>query len=196
MAIDSKIPQISALRKRVEVRFGEKPSVHARFEALCDDIFAQTKEHMSVTTLERLWGYSTRISNSVSLRTLDVLCHYAGESSWAEFRKNLKESAGEESDMFDVESVKSENLECGKRLRIGWQPDRICVIRHLGNCRFVAEETQNAKMKPGDTFSCLQFQLHSPLYLENFSAAADSGKESLRYAVGLKNGLTMLEILE
>ena len=195
MSIDSKIPEIAALRNSVEARFGEKPTVHARYEALCEDIFLRTKERLSVTTLERLWEYSTRSCKSVSEHILNVLCRYVGADGWAGFLKDIKEASREESDMFDIESVMSETLECGKRLRIGWQPDRVCVIRHLGNCRFVAEETRNAKMQPGDTFSCLQFQLRTPLFLENFIPAADSTAAPLRYGIGLKNGLTMLEIL-
>ena len=37
------------------------------------------REHISPTTLERVWGYSTRHYDTVSRCTLDVLARYAVE---------------------------------------------------------------------------------------------------------------------
>jgi hypothetical protein len=72
-------------------------------------------------------------------------------------------------------------------------PDRVCVIRYLGDNRFVAEQTLNSTMQAGDTFSCLQFQKGRELHLDDFRKA-DPG-ERFRYVVGLDSGLTTLEIM-
>lgn len=193
MAIDSKSPEISVLRQRVEARFGQTPMVHAQFVILGDEIFRQTKEHVSETTLERIWNYSTRGYQTVSLRSLDVLCRYIGISDWNAFLLKLKEENGSESDIFDVPAISTKNLDAGSRIKIGWQPDRVCIVRYLGDNRFVCEESRNAKMKPGDSFSCLQMQLHNPLYLDDFSSP-DLPAGS-RYGIGLRHGLTVLQVL-
>lgn len=195
MAIDSKIPEISELRLRTEARYGHPVKVHADFVALSEDIFITTKEHLSESTLERVWSYSTRGYETVSRRTLDVLCNYLGKKNWENFLKDLQTEGGRESDFFDRESIKSADLVPGCRLRIGWHPDRECIIRYLGDNRYKAEDTRNSQLKPGDTFSCLQFFLQSPAYLEDLSDSEGAIKGS-RYGIGLRNGLTRLQLLE
>lgn len=194
MAIDSKSPQISLLREKVEKAFGRTPHVHSDFEDLRDSIFAASKDHISETTLERLWGYSTRSYDSVSRRTLDVLSAFAGANDWETFLQQLKEEGNSESDMFDYEFIDVTDLQPGDRLRIGWLPDRLCIIRYLGSSRFVAEETRNSKLEPGDTFSCLQLQLHRPLYVSDLRS--ESGElKGVSYGIGLQHGLTTLQRL-
>lgn len=195
MAIDSNLPEIVVLQDRIEARYGSRMKVHADFVSLCDEIFGRTKEHISETTLERLWNYSTRGYRTVSLRTLDLLCRYIGVEDWGAFLQKLKEEGGVESDYFDHESLDTDRLEIGDRIRLGWKPDRECIFRYLGDSRFVAEETRNSKMLPGDTFYCRQFQLHSPLYLERF-LPADGSRPAGRYGIGLTHGLTMLQKLK
>ena len=194
MAIDSKFPQISLLREKVEKAFGRTPHVHSDFEDLRDSIFAASRDHISETTLERLWGYSTRGYDSVSRRTLDVLSAFAGATDWETFLQQLKEEGNSESDMFDYEFIDVADLQPGDRLRIGWLPDRLCIIRYLGSSRFVAEETRNSKLEPGDTFSCLQLQLHRPLYVSDLRS--ESGElKGVSYGIGLQHGLTTLQRL-
>lgn len=194
MAIDSKSPEIVLLRERVERLFGRKLEVHSDFEELRDTIFSATKEHISETTLERIWGYSTRGYNSVSKRILDVLSAYSGAGSWNLFLLRVRETEESESDLFDLDSVNSADLQPETRLRIGWPPDRICIIRYLGDNRFVAEETCNSKLLPGDTFLCSQFQLHRPNYLTDLKDI-DGNLKGRSYGIGLRHGLTSLQIL-
>lgn len=194
MAIDSKIPMISALRQAAEEAFGAPLKVHSDFVVLSDRIFNKTRQHISETTLERLWNYSTRGYDTVSRRTLDVICYFCGVGNWEDFLLRLKKENNCESDIFDREVIHVANLTEGSRLRIGWQPDRVCTIRYLGENRFIAEETQNSKLCPDDTFECTQFQIHSPAYLYDLRDASGSQK-GMRYGIGLNNGLTMLQLL-
>lgn len=194
MAIDSKIPEVSVLRGEVERTFGRPLQIHSDFEALREEIFERTRQHVSETTLERLWEYSTRGYEGVQRRTLDVLCGYIGVESWQKFTDNLKKTALSESAFFDEDTVNASSLAPGDRIRIGWHPDREIIIRYEGGDRFFTEESRNAKIQPGDTFSCLQFQLHAPLYLENLRDSAGA-QRGVRYGVGLRNGITMLQLL-
>ena len=147
---------------------------------------------MSESTLERLWGYSTRHYDTVSVRTLNVLARFVGYHSWADFC-TTSEQAASESELFIDSALCSADLNIGDKLRIGWPPDRICIIRYLGDNNFIAEETENSTMHPGDTFSCIQLQKGRPLHLDNFRKEGSS--EKLRYVVGINTGLTILEVI-
>ena len=197
MSVRVAIPEVAALRGFVEEKAGFKMHTHNQFLKLVIAIEDALGEHMSESTLERIWSYSTRQHVAVSLRSLDVLACYAGYGDWEKFCQYLKEEAGVESEMFNKDILNTDRLEVGDRLRIGWLPNRLCVIRYLGHYRFVAEETENSSMRPGDTFSCLQFQKNRELYLDCFLRAGEEyGGEDVRYAVGQEHGLTLLEKLE
>lgn len=194
MAIDSKIPEITLLKEAVKRSFGKNPSVHSDFVELRDNIFSATKEHISETTLERIWGYSTRGYGSISRRILDVLCVFIKAHSWEGFVQRLKEESGSESEIFNLETISSAELQPGARLRIGWPPDRLCIIRYLGADRYIAEEVENAKLQPGDTFSCIQFQMNQPQYLSDLRDL-NGNLKGRSYGIGLRHGLTTLQLL-
>ena len=191
MAIKSDILQIAALRHRVEERFGKPLSVHADFLALVAVIEMEQRQHISETTLERVWGYSTRGYDTVSLRTLDVLSRYGAGCLWSKFCESMEAEC--ESTLFNTEKIISSELSVGDRLRIGWLPDRVCEVRYLGDNRFVAERCENSKMREGDTFSCLQFSLGKEAVLSDFRQAGTTLRQS--YIIGQKHGLTILTLI-
>lgn len=191
MSIQRDIPQIILLRERVESRFGKKLSVHADFLALVAVIEMEQRQHISESTLERVWGYSTRGYDTISLHTLDVLSHYAEGCDWQEFCEKLASENGCESELFDVEHISTSELSVGDRLQIGWLPDRLCEVRYLGDNRFVAERCENSKLQKGDTFSCLLFALGEPLAINDI--CRDNTPIGTTYFVGQKNGLTTLK---
>ena len=151
-------------------------------------------EHLSPTTLERVWGYSTRHYDTVSRRTLDVLARYIERVSWDDYCDYLRREAGTESDFFTEGILDVSSLTVGTCLRLGWQPDRVCEVRYLGDYRFIVESVTNGSLRVGDTFSCLQFQRGKPLYMDCFEREGEPTGQSQRYAVGRENGLTMVEI--
>jgi hypothetical protein len=195
MSIRRDTPQITALRERVECRFGKKLSVHADFLALVAVIEMEQRQHISESTLERVWGYSTRGYDTISLHTLDVLSHYAAGCCWENFCRLLHTKSGCESELFDVEHISSSDLAIGDRLLIGWLPDRLCEVRYLGSNRFVAERCENSKMQAGDTFSCLQFTLGKEVVLADLHQVGTPENRLKMYSVGSKNGLTTLRHL-
>ena len=196
MSIQANIPEITALRKEVEDKFGITLHTHADFVSLTESIEEALHEHLSPTTLERVWGYSTRHYDTVSRRTLDVLARYVEQGNWDEFCHHLREAAGTESDFFTEGILDVASLSIDTRLRLGWQPDRVCEVRYLGDYRFVVESVTNGSLRTGDSFSCLQFQLGKLLYMDCFLRADETMDSNQRYAVGRENGLTLLEIIE
>ena len=195
MNFKTNIPQIASLRKRVEGALGFVPSTHIHFVEMMDIIEKRLKEHVSETTLERVWGYSTRGYDSVSMRTLTVLSKLVGCEDWNAFCRTLHEADHAESEIFKAEAICSSQLSVGARLRIAWMPDRVCEIRYLGDNRFVAERTENSSIQPGDSFSCLVFQKGRELYMDHFCRSGETPTENARYVVGQRNGLTTLEII-
>ena len=193
MSINSNIPQIVELRERVESRFGKRLAVHADFVSLVAVIEMELRQHISESTLERVWGYSTRGYDTVSLRTLDVLAHYANGCDWHSFCELLARDGVCESELFNDEIICSSDLKIGDRLRIGWFPDRVCEVSYLGKNSFVAELCENSKLQVGDTFLCLQFVLGKPLIMCDLRRG-DSASAQV-YVVGQKNGLTILRKL-
>ena len=190
MNIKSDIPQIYVLRQRVEQKAGFPLDTHGDFLTLSAKIEACLREHMSESTLERIWGYSTRRYDTVSSRSLNVLSRYIGFHSWEEFCSSLS-SDNPESELFDGDSIDVAELKYGARIRVGWAPDRICIIRYLGDFRFIAEFTENSTMQPGDTFSCRHFQKNRAAHLDNFCKAGTEKRYT--YIIGKNTGITTLE---
>lgn len=194
MSIDRNIPQVIALRERVETYFGKALIVHSDFIDLVAEIEKSQHQHISETTLERVWGYSTRGYNTISLHTLDVLTRYVGYDNWIQFCNTLQNDNEQESELFNNDSIITADLPIGALIRIGWQPNRVCIIRYLGDNRFVAEKCENSTMREGDTFLCLQFNIGKELLLSNFcSKGMPSSAQT--YIVGQRHGLTILQLL-
>lgn len=196
MSIQANIPEITALRKEVEQKYGTPLHTHAQFVSLTEAIEVALREHISPTTLERVWGYSTRHYDTVSRRTLDVLARYADKESWDNYCNYLKRTSSTESDLFTDGLLSVATLSVGTRLRLGWQPDRVCEVRYMGEYRFVVEQVRNGSLQVGDTFSCFQLQLGKVMYMDCFQRANENIQENQRYAVGRSNGLTLLEVIK
>ena len=204
MAIKSDIPQIHALRERVENKFGKTLYVHADFVELMTVIEMELRQHISETTLERVWSYSTRGYDNVSVRTLNVLAKYACNVNWDNFCEMLRKENKIESEVFNTEMIFSKDLNIGDRIRFGWLPDRICEARYLGDDKFVAEHCENSTIKEGDTFVCSQFVLGKELQMNKFCQQTNVGTslhgvsscgkdiKSKVYIVGREHGLTTL----
>lgn len=197
MSILANIPQIAALRGEIEAAQGGALHTHLDFVALTEKIEERLREHISPTTLERVWGYSTRHYDTVSHRTLDVLARYVSADGWDDYVGRLRSTAGRESEEFTDGVINVSSLAVGARLLIGWQPDRLCEIRYLGNFRFVVEHVENSSaLRVGDSFSCMQLQRGQELYMDCFQRAGAPSEENARYAVGQSHGLTTLRMIE
>lgn len=195
MSIEKNIPQIVALRSCVEKKFGKPLNVHSDFLNLVADIENTLREHISESTLERVWGYSTRGYNTVSLRTLNVLTTYATGNDWKSFCNSLNAKEECESDIFSSNAIYTDELAVGDRLRIAWMPNRVCIIRYEGDNRFIAEECENSKMQPGDTFRCAAIYLGHELCVHDFRQRGNIDGVGSNYVIGKRNGLTFLKKL-
>ena len=176
MNIRTDIPQIAALRETVEGTTGLMPRTHADFITLGLTIERKLKEHISESTLERVWGYSTRGYDTVSKRTLDVLARIAGHLGWEVFCKST--GADEDSGFIDDPStLDPETLPQGARLKLCWQPNRTVILRHLGGTQFTVEHNENSKLSEGITLTCKGFRKGGALYMDLPQGLYVAGKE-------------------
>lgn len=192
MAIDTSIPQVAALKLAVEKRFGHPIETRSDFTLLAADIERTTRDHIAENTLRRLWG---RISSydTVFTRTLDILSKYIGHEQWKSYCEYLSKEKNPESEIVvEAVSIRVEDLKPGDKIRIGWLPDRICIVQYMGGRTFKAIDAKNATLQIGDTFECSLMLKNFPLFVENL---VHGGEYCNSYTMGMINGITTLEKL-
>lgn len=191
LKMNKNIPELNSLLAEVEKKYGKRVATSTDFESLSVEIEHVNGDHISPSTLKRLWGYVQ--SNPVPRNTtLDVLCRYVGERNFKEFCINLKKNSSSESGHFPAKYISVSEIEAGSRLLIGWNPDRLIQLVYLGDFRFRVLVAENAQLQVGDEFDSTSFSLGFPLYIP---AITRKGEKMPSYIAGAFNGLTTLEIL-
>lgn len=190
MAIKTYIPQVTALKNAVEKKFGHRIECRSDFANLVFKIEKETNEHIAENTLRRIWG-KLKGYETIQTRTLDVLSRYADCRHWEDFCVHLKNENRIESEIqTGCNAIDVMDLNPGDRIRIGWMPDRICIIEFQGGHTFKAIECHNSTMQDGDIFECNIMLKGHPLFADNL---VHCGEMCQRYSIGLYNGLTILE---
>lgn len=172
------------LLETIEKEVGKKLLTPKDFEWLSEKVEARTKEHLSESTLMRLWGYRPSVGARQS--TLDILSRYLGYADYVTF---CQWSAGDkemQSDEVVGRHLYTEELTVGTRLVLTWYPDRRCVVQLLADGVFTIVEAVNTKLSAGDTFRCDLFIEGEPLYM---SQLVHEGRPPMIYVVGKVNGI-------
>ena len=185
-------PEIYELRLRIEASIKRKIETPADFDFLRGIIWERTHEQISTSTLKRLWGYVDGVDNARN-STLNVLSKALGYENWDAFILKLKSENVDNSDLVMSESMSSSDLKIGDRLMIAWQPNRVCLLNYFGDNQFEVMESQNSKLKVGDTFRCGLFILGEPVYINDLRQNNGTGEPKL-FVVGNRSGLTKLKI--
>ena len=185
-------PEIYELRLRIEASIKRKIETPADFDFLRGIIWERTHEQISTSTLKRLWGYVDGVDNARN-STLNVLSKALGYENWDAFILKLKSENVDNSDLVMSESMSSSDLKIGDRLMIAWQPNRVCRLKYLGDNQFEVMESQNSKLKVGDTFRCGLFILGEPVYINDLRQNNGTGEPKL-FVIGNKSGLTKLKV--
>lgn len=182
--------QIAKLRNAIETVVGRKIEHPKDFDFLSKQIEGYVGEHISVSTLKRVWGYVP--SNSeISSYTLNLLARMVGYTDWEDFRKSQNDS--EEEEMAEESSHKiicrklfTSALTRGDMLNVIWKPARKVVIQFEGQDQFIVKESINSKLKAGDIFHCAQFVERQPLFL---SGLYRKGMPPCDYICGRQGGI-------
>ena len=178
------------LRTDIETALKKKLQTPKDFEYLRERIYARLHTLVSRTTLMRLWGY---VDEEVTPRkgTLDILSRFLGYLDWESYQENA--SLPKEQQSSPVMSRKlnvNSDLYIGERLRLTWQPDRVCDVEYLGELSFRVIASENTRIQPGDTFQCSLIVEGEPLYLDNLRKGDGStSAETIAYVCGKKTGV-------
>ena len=179
---------VDALRHDVEGRIGGKPYSHGDFTKLANEIFEESKDMISPTTLKRLWGYLKQESATPQVRTLNVLAAFVGHKDWEGYC-----AYQDGRDDYSSEFVKHHTQHCflmkaGEKIRISWYPERRVVLRHEGDGDlFTVMTAENSKLEPGMTLHCETFTAEEPLLLKNVRGG--SLTEACDYLCGKIGGI-------
>ena len=179
-------PEIKSLRSDLEQRVGQLLQSPADFQLLIQQIWEKKHAVLSLSTIKRLWGY-VESNGAPRLSTLNTLAQFLGFADWNAYLVALEQRGGTESAMFTGEGMQTADLLVGDRIAVAWQPNRQCTFRYLGDNQFVVEESKNAKLQRGTTFSAARFMVGQPMYLDNI-LLADGTHTS--YVAGKRHGLT------
>lgn len=177
---------IGGLLEQVEKMCGRQMLSPRDFEWLNGQLL-QMGEGLSVTTLKRCWGY---VSSEVRprLHTLDVLARFVGYGNYAHFVQSHGDGdAGDSSRPVLGEWLRPRvDLKVNDRVRLTWQPGRVCVIRYLGNEQFVVESSERTRLQPGNTFYCGVIIEGEPMFARDLVI---DGRSPVGYECGKRGGV-------
>ncbi len=182
---------IEQLLQEIETALKKKLTTPKDFEYLRECIYARLHVFISRTTLMRIWGY---LDEGVTPRkgTLDILAQYLGYQDWDGFCKNyLLPKEQQSSPVLSRRLNVANTLRRGDKVRLTWQPDRICDIEYLGELQFRIMTSENTRLKAGDTFECSLIIEGEPLYLDNLR---QKGHVPIAYVCGKQSGV-LFEII-
>ena len=192
MASFLEIPQLQYLLELVGKEFGRSVATTTDFEILSIDIERKTGDHISSSTLKRMWGY-VKMHPVPRIATLDVLSRYIGFKSFKEFCQSLRSGDNAlDSGFFGAVCISAKDLQKGQRVRLGWAPDRMVELLYLGDFTFEVQESRNTKLLPGDRFELSDIITGCPLCI---SRILRGGKYTRPYMAAIKDGLNLVEII-
>lgn len=185
------IPELAFLLSDVEQKYGRKIATSTDFDALAGAIQENTKNVISASTLKRMWGYVS-LCPIPRMATLDILSRYLEFKDFQEYRDDLVKRSIVESGFFSSSFLAVSDLETGKKVQIGWAPNRIVTLSYLGNFTFEVEESLNSKLEAGDRFELSDIMVGYPLYI---SRILRNGEYTPSYIAGKSGGISILKVL-
>lgn len=177
---------IEWLRNDIETSLKRKMRTPKDFDFLHDCIFARLRVMVSPTTLKRIWGY---LDEGVATResTLTILARFIGYEDWTDYVNRRNEAKESESGLVLNHRLSvTEELEEGDILLLSWLPDRLCKVGYEGCGKFRVMESENTRLRAGDTFECRLIIEGEPLYLDNL---CQEGRSPTAYVCGKKSGV-------
>lgn len=177
----------------VEQAADHRISTSSDFAFLSGCIQGRLKQTVSVSTLERIWGYVDGYQN-IRESTLDILARFVGFPDWKTFVADYcNVPSAQSSHRIAATSYSADQIPQGTLIAIEWNPNRHCLLLHLGDGRWRVEQSISSKLSIGNTFCCQRFILNEPLYLNDFKHGDD---DSALFVVGNRGGLTKIAFVK
>lgn len=188
MTMKIEVKSLERLKESVEKVVGRTISTPRDFNILSIHIYNLTKEHLSSTTLKRLWGYQLdQKDSSPRILTLDTLARAAGYKDYASFQTQALEDTGCESYFINNKHLYTSNLCMDDKIRLTWKPNRCVTIQYKGRDMFKVVDSVNSKLDVGDMFQCAMFIHGEPLILSHLIR---EGAPTMDYVCGRTDGIT------
>ena len=184
-------PEITELLAIVEREYNRGLQTSTDFEEFSYHCKQQTGEHISTSTLKRLWGY-VNDNHMPRQHTLDILAKYIGHENFSQFCIWLKSSTAYNSSFFTTKQLLSKELVPGQEIEIGWSPNRYLRLRYEGESEFLITQAIQSKLQEGDRFETASFLLGEPLFLPYI--LRDETRTS-PFIAGRNGGLTFINQL-
>jgi len=184
-------PEIRCLRQDIERKLNRHLRTPYDFEFLANEVRTLLHEHISPTTLKRLWGYIAG-AETTRLSTLSLLAQFLGYTDWDAYLASLAARTDVESETFAGEGVRSAELQAGQLVEVTWLPDRRCIFRYEGGNTYTVIEARNAKLHAGDRFETACFLIGRPLYADRLIRGSE---QPTSYVAGSRNGLHSVTLL-
>lgn len=175
-----------ALLRQVERTAGRRMETPRDFDWLAERILQRKLCPVSASTLKRTWGYIG--GGSPSRATLNALAQFAGYTDYETFCGG---SVAVQSNIIMNRHLRAEELDPGRRIKLTWPPDRVCIVEYLGYRRFRVVAAENTKLSVGDTFSCQFFIEHEPLFIDQL---IHEGNNPTAYVAGYEGGIMFEEL--
>ena len=178
--------ELKRLRKEVENRVPfpiKAPDDYTRLSDLLKDEGCGT---VSATTLKRIWGYisDTGYGYRPNAYTVTALCRLIGFKDMEEF---LTSDFPIQSREYTGKFVESRLMQENTLVELRWQPNRICLLRHIKATLFkVVSVEYSSRLREGDMVECECFTQHAPAFIRIFHERA----LPTTYVAGSANGIT------
>ena len=184
------IPELQSLLDAVEKKYGRPIVAHNDFNTLSVVLDHECHEILSSSKLKRLWGYVS-LRTTPRKSTLDILSKYVGYKNFSDFRTSRLGKLDDTSGYLETSYLPADEIPDGGILRIGWEPDRLLLIRRVGPILFEVVESHNSKLKAGDRFETSCFFKGLPLILPRIIR---DGENLPSYIAGKEKGLNLLQV--
>lgn len=175
------------LKECVENVAGFKMRTRQDFDFLATNIFNETRQMLSATTIKRFWGYlKEKEELKPRVSTFNILARYVGYADFETFCKYQSEGNECESEFILNKCLSARSLFKGDIVKLMWAPDRCVTIQYVGLCMFRVISSRNSKLCENDTFICERIVENTPLLLSNL---IHNNGESVNYICGKRGGV-------
>ncbi len=171
-------------------RFGSPLIYPQQCEALAADILSATGQSLGVTTLKRMFGF---VKGAASPRraSLDIVAVYLGYEDFKQLRNEIGYDI-DISDFDDFDSLTSDDLEPGERVRISYEPSRCLTLEYLGDNLYNVVTAEGSKLQAGDRLLIAGFYVGFELLISNVER---QGTHLGPYRAAKRGGLTEVVII-
>lgn len=180
------------IRDMIQARFGREVKYSQDCEALSENIYEVTSQRLGVTTLKRMFGFT---SAAVMPResTMDIIACYLGyEGGYRALASALGPDT--EISMFEhIDTIDLAELSVGTRLQVTYYPDRRIIMTYLGCSQFEIDTSNGSKLAKNDIITIANLSVGFDLLV---SKVIRNGVDLGSYRAAKSGGLISIDLID